>query len=96
MESGNAVDQKGGPGSLFTHLIERFRPEAVYGNPTRRQVFMIVDLPTEADSSELMYTLTWAVGIEPTFTPIMNLTQDIYEKVITNAMKAPAIGRPWA
>jgi hypothetical protein len=72
MERGNAVDAQGGPAPLFAHIAEQFKPEAFYGNPTRRQVFLIVDLATEAAIAELMIILTWATGNEPTFTPIMS------------------------
>jgi len=94
IERGNAIDEKGGPAPLFAHIAERFKPEAFYGNPTRRQVFLIVDLATEADIAELMYILTWAAGTEPTFTPIM--APQVYAQGIENAMNAPPIGRPWA
>ena len=39
MERGNALDAAGGPGPVFAHIAERFKPEAIYGNPTRRQAF---------------------------------------------------------
>ena len=29
----NAIDAKGGPVPLFTHVAQRFRPQAFYGNP---------------------------------------------------------------
>ena len=95
MERGNAIDAQGGPAPLFAHIAERFKPEAFYGNPTRRQVFLIVDLATEADIAELMFILTWATGNEPTFTPIMS-PEAYVAQAIENAMKAPSIGRPWA
>lgn len=57
---------------------------------TRRQVFLIVDLAPEADIAELMYRLTWGVGTEPTFTPIM--APEVYARGIAQAMQAPAIG----
>jgi len=93
MERGNAIDAKGGPASIFAHIAARFKPEAFYGNPTRRQAFLIVDLPTESDVAELMYILTWGAGTEPTFTPIMR--PEAFGVAIENAMKAPALGRPW-
>jgi hypothetical protein len=93
IERGNAIDEKGGPGPLFAHITQRFKPEAFYGNPTRRQAFLIVDLATEADIAELMFILTWAGGNEPTFTPLMR--PEAFGHAIENAMKAPAIGRPW-
>ena len=94
MERGNALDAAGGPGPLFAHIAERFKPEAIYGNPTRRQVFLIVDLDTEADIAELMYLFTWSAGNEPTFTPIM--PAESYGPAIEKALEGPAIGRPWA
>ena len=93
MERGNAIDQKGGPGPLFAHIVERFKPEAFYGNPTRRQAYLIVDLPTESDVTELMFILTWGGGTEPTFTPLTR--PETFAAAIERAMKAPAIGRPW-
>ena len=94
MERGNALDAEGGPGPVFAHIAERFNPEAIYGNPTRRQAFLIVDLDTEADVAELMYLFTWATGNEPTFTPIM--PAEAFGPAIENAMNGPAIGRPWS
>ncbi len=40
MERGNTIDIGEGPGPIFAKIVERFRPEAFYGNPSRRQVFM--------------------------------------------------------
>jgi hypothetical protein len=92
-ERGNAIDAKGGPRELFEHVGKRFKPEAFYGNPTRRQGILIVDLASESDVAELMFVLTWAGGTEPTFTPLIR--PDAFGAAIENAMKAPAIGRPW-
>jgi hypothetical protein len=89
MERGDAIDQKGGPATLFAYIAERFKPEAFYGNPTRRQVFLIVELPSEADVAELMYIFSWAVGAEPTFTPVM--APDVYAQAIANAQRAPTL-----
>ena len=94
IERGNAIDAQGGPAPLFAYVVQRFKPEAFYGNPTRRQVFRIVELATEADVAELMYILTWFTGTEPTFTPLMS--PEVYGRGIDNAMKAPSIGRPWS
>ncbi len=93
MERGNALDAAGGPGQLLAHIAERFKPEAIYGNPTRRQVFLIVDLDTEADIAELMFLFTWSAGIEPTFTPIM--PAEAFGPAIEKAMEGPTMGRPW-
>lgn len=85
IERGNAADAGEGPGPVFAKIAERFHPQALYGNPTRRQVFMIVDLNTPAEMAELMYVLTWFVGTEPVFTPIM--PAEVYAEGIENAKR---------
>jgi hypothetical protein len=44
VERANVVDAGEGPGSVIAKIVERFRPKAIYGNPSRRQVFMVVEL----------------------------------------------------
>jgi hypothetical protein len=76
MEKANAVDGAGGPGPMLAKLAERFKPEAVYGKASRRGAYMVVDLKSPADISELMYALTWGTGGEPKFTPILTESFD--------------------
>ncbi len=85
MERGNAIDASEGPGPLFAKIVERFHPESFFGNPSRRQPFLVVDLETPADIAELMYVLTWFAGIEPTFTPVM--PPEVYAEAIENAKR---------
>src|SRR5262245_56188173 len=85
MEKANAIDAGEGPGPVFAKIAERFHPEAFYGNPTARQVFMIVNLETPVQIAELMYTLTWFAHCEPTFTPIM--PPEHFAEAIANAKK---------
>jgi len=87
IERGNAIDDQGGPGAVFEYIGKRFKPTALYGNPTRRQVFLIVDLPSDADMAELMFILTRTSGTEPKFTPLMS--PELLGKAIMNARKAP-------
>ena len=87
IERGNAIDDQGGPGPVFEYIGKRFKPAAFYGNPTRRQVFLIVDLPSDADMAELMFILTRTSGTEPKFTPLMS--PELFGKAIMNARKAP-------
>ncbi len=89
MERGNAIDEQGGPGPLFEYLTQRFQPDAIYGNPTRRQAFLVVELATEADIAELMYILTRETGVEPTFTPIMSA--EVFGVALAEANKAPKL-----
>jgi hypothetical protein len=88
MERANAIDAGEGPGPIFAKVAERFQPEAFYGNPTRREIFMVVNLDTPAKIAELMYVLTWFTGTEPTFTPIMR--PEIFGEAITNAKRIVA------
>jgi hypothetical protein len=85
MERGNTIDAGEGPGPIFAKIVERFRPEAFYGNPLRRQIYMIVELETPAKMAELMYIITWFAGFEPTFTPLMS--PETYAEAITNAKR---------
>jgi hypothetical protein len=85
VERANVVDSEGGPGPVFAKIAERFRPQAIYGNPSRRQIFMVVDLDTPAKMAELMYVLAWFIDVEPTFTPLMS--PEIYGEAIANAKK---------
>ena len=85
MERGNTIDAGEGPGPIFAKIAERFRPEAFYGNPSRRQVFMVVELETPAKMAELMYLFTWFAGSEPTFTPLM--PPETYAEAIANAKR---------
>jgi hypothetical protein len=65
--------------------VERFRPQAYYGVPTRREGVMIVELETPAKVAELMYVLTWATGTDPTFTPLIK--PEVYEEALNNAKR---------
>jgi hypothetical protein len=85
MERGNAIDRGEGPGPFFGQLVERFQPQALYGDPSQRHVFMVTELDTPAKMAELMYAFTWWAGTEPTFTPIMPL--EVYSEAIEHAKK---------
>jgi hypothetical protein len=85
VERANVVDSGEGPGPVIAKIVERFRPQAIYGNPSRRQVFMVVELDTPAKMAELMYVLAWFVDVDPTFTPLMS--PEIYGEAIANAKK---------
>ena len=85
IEQGNKVDAGEGPGPVFAKIAERFHPQAVYGNPSRRQIMMVVNLDTPAEMAELMYVLTWFTCSEPTFTPVMG--PEIYAEAIANAKR---------
>ena len=85
MERANTIDAGEGPGPVVAKIVERFRPEAIYGNATRRELFMVVNLDTPAQMAELMYAITWFAGAEPTFTPIMR--PEVFGEAIINAKR---------
>ena len=81
----NAIDAGEGPGPVFVKIAERFHPEVFYGNPTARQVYMVVNLETPVQIAELMYILSWFADCEPTFTPLMR--PELFNEAIANAKK---------
>jgi hypothetical protein len=85
MEQANEIDKGAGPGPVFAKIAERFKPQSIWGNPTKRQAIMVVDLKTPADMAELMYILTWWAGGTPKFTPIMS--PETYGDAIAAAKK---------
>jgi len=88
IERANLIDAGDGPGPTFRKIVDRFRPEAIYGTPNRRTVIMVVNLETELQMTELMYALTWFTHGEPTFTPIMKA--EVYGEAIENAKRIVA------
>jgi hypothetical protein len=85
MQRANDIDAGDGPGPTFGKIVDRFRPEAIFGDPSRRCIIMVVNLDTPQDMAELMYVLTWFVGSEPNFTPIMK--PEIYGEAIERAKR---------
>ena len=85
MKRGNLVDSGEGPGPVFAKIVEQFKPEAFYGCPARRQIFMVVNLETPVQMAELMYILTWSFDVEPIFTPVMK--PEGYAEAISNAKR---------
>ena len=81
----NSIDAGEGPGPVFAKIAERFHPEVFYGNPTARQVYMVVNLETPVQIAELMYILSWFADCEPSFTPLMR--PELFNEAIANAKK---------
>jgi hypothetical protein len=46
---------------------------------------MVVNLDSPTQMAELMFVLTWFVGTEPTFTPVMK--PEVYGEAIANARR---------
>lgn len=93
IERGNALDNAGGPGPLFGHIVERFKPEAFYVDLTRRHIFLVADLQSPAEIEELMYICTLGAGTYPKFTPVIPLSEaaSVIPEAIQNAKKTPGL-----
>lgn len=93
IERGNAIDDAGGPGQLFGHIVERFKPEVGYVDLTRRHVFFVADLQSPAEIAELMYICTFGAGTDPKFTPVITLSEaaSVLPGAIQNAKKTPGL-----
>ena len=83
IEKANEIDRSGGPAETIGKIIERFSPQGIWGDSTRRRILMVVELETPAKTTELMYVLTWFAGGNPRFTPIMPL--DVFGEAIEKA-----------
>ena len=70
-ERGDAIDRGEGPGAVFGKIQQRFKPQSMWGDPTRRHLFMVVELKSEAEVAELMYVLSWFTGNDPKITQII-------------------------
>jgi len=54
VQAGHDIEARpGGPGPVMGRLVERFKPEAMYMCPSRREVIMVCDLDS-ASMAELM------------------------------------------
>jgi hypothetical protein len=42
MQRANMIDAGEGPGPNFAKIAERFKPDAIYGNPSAREILMVV------------------------------------------------------
>jgi hypothetical protein len=93
IERGNEIDDKGGPGPVFVHINERFKPEGFYFIPTRRAVVLLVNLETPSQIAELMFLLTRFTGTEPSFTPLVPMAEaaHLIPEAIASAKMAPAL-----
>ncbi len=83
IEKANEIDRDGGPGETVAKINERFRPQSIWGDPTRRRIVIVVELDTPAKIAELMYVLTWFAGTNPRFTPIM--APEVFGEAMKNA-----------
>ena len=93
-ESGNRIEESGGPGELVGYLMDRFTVEAAYYAPTRREFWWVIDFPDQTSMLELMLILSTRLNVYPEFTPC--LTGEEFPGVVGAAIaeydKAPSVG----
>jgi hypothetical protein len=89
VEKGGELDARGGPGPFFAHFAERFKPEACYIHPVRREFFAVCELD-EAQITEVMI-LCSRLGEYPTVSPVVALRdfRPVAEAAMMNAKKSP-------
>jgi hypothetical protein len=70
-KAGHDIEARpGGPGPVVGRILERFKPEAVYMSPARREMFLVCNLEL-ADMAELMIAGSELAGQYPEFTPVI-------------------------
>ncbi len=69
--AGHAIENRpGGPGPIMIRLAERFKPEAMYMCPARREIIMVCNLEA-GDMAELMMVGSEVAGQYPEFLPVV-------------------------
>jgi hypothetical protein len=89
VQAGNDLEARpGGPGPIMGRLVERFKPEAMYMCPARREIFMVCNLEP-ADMAELMITGSHLAGQYPEFIPVVEAKEfgGLVGKAIPGAKK---------
>jgi hypothetical protein len=71
-QAGMEIESRpGGPGPVMGRLTERFKPEAMYMCPARREVLMVCEL-SSADMAEMMIAGVQLAGQYPEFIPVID------------------------
>ena len=72
VQAGHDIEARpGGPGPVMGRLVDRFKPEAMYMCPSRREVIMVCDLDS-ASMAELMIAGSHLAGQYPEFIPVLD------------------------
>jgi hypothetical protein len=71
-EAGHVNEKRpGGAGPIVGRLVERFKPEAFYVSPARRELIMVCPLDGQ-DMAELMLASAHFAGQHAIFTPVLD------------------------
>jgi hypothetical protein len=65
VEKGLELAAQGGPGPVLKQLSEQFKPEAMWGTPTKRSLFAIIELADAVDIAGLMNLCADKLGCYP-------------------------------
>lgn len=91
VQAGLKLDANGGPGRLFGWVVENYRPEGFYVDPTQRQAWVVVEINDPVKLTELMLVVSRNLGAQPTITPVFDAKDmgSIAQKAIENTRNAP-------
>jgi hypothetical protein len=78
---------QGGPAPLISYMVDRFKPQAAFVSPARREGWMIANFD-EQRLAEAMIFISNRFGNYPEVTPVMSLED--FPKVISPAIEAVA------
>jgi len=85
-EVANKLDsQPQGPGALFQHIAEKYKPQAFYVAIEQRAAYLVVDFNNEDEMMEFVHFCIWNFGSYPSYTPVM--TGEIAAGIIPKAAK---------
>lgn len=72
-DKGPEIDAAGGPGPVVAELMQRFRPEVMYGSADRRTLIFVADLEAELDIAILMSICASRLYAYPTMHPVVGI-----------------------
>jgi hypothetical protein len=78
---------QGGPAPLISYLVDRFKPQAAFVSPAKREGWMVANFD-EQRLAEAMIFITNRFGAYPEITPVLSLED--FPKVVTPAIEAVA------
>jgi hypothetical protein len=91
-EAANKLDAgPGGPGPLFAHIGDRFKPEAFYVGADSRTAWWVIDFDGPQSMTEFLHIMVQKAGTEPRLSPVMRGTDatKVIPAACDAARKAP-------
>ncbi|RJO67457.1 MAG: hypothetical protein C4523_09430 [Myxococcales bacterium] len=71
VEAGVRIEQQsGGPGEVFSKIVETFKPESFYCGLDRRSIYLVLNADNPTRLAEFMITASTMTGVYPEFIPV--------------------------